>query len=983
MIKVTKRNGKKETVDYEKIHQILFFACENITGVSVSEIEMRSQIQFYDGISTKEIHSILIKACAELISTESPNYQYVAGRLINYGLRKEVYGDYNPIDFLSHIQKCVKLNVYDDEILSKYTQDELNELGKYIKHQRDDKYTYTAMEQWRGKYLIQNRATKQYYETPQMANMMIAATLFINYTTDRMKYVKDMYDALSNFDISLPTPLMGGLRSSTRQFSSCVVTNIGDDLDSIGAGTQAIIRYISRRAGLGVNMGRIRAVNSPIRNGEAVHTGLLPFIKLIQSAVKSCSQGGLRGGAATLFFPFWHYEFEDLIVLKNNKGVDDARARKVDYCFQFNGYLYQRLLKNENISFFSPHDVPGLYNAFCADQAEFIRLYEKYEATPSIRRRTLSAREAFSMFATERYETGRIYLQNIDHSNTHSPFDESVAPIEQSNLCLSGDTTVQVSYKKITGDKALYVTQYMKMKRLNELFHDENCSEFEVESYDLNTREIVFKPIYNSALMNESAKVLELKTQRGEKLICTPTHKIYIVGKGYIEAKDISIGEQLLYTPVNNNIVIDGEVCKKSQMSIRTTREDDHTSNNKNAVIDSIVDVQSIETEIPVYDITVSGTHCFFANNVLVHNCMEIDLPSKPFTDVNADDGMISLCTLAAINWGNFNKPEDMQKACELAVRALDAVLDYQEYPIGHAERATKLYRPLGVGIINFAYFLAKRGLKYDDESLSTVHEWTEAWSYYLLRASADLAKEQGRCEGFNDLKYAKGILPIDTYKSAIDEFVPNVLNMPWDELRADILENGIRNATVMALMPSETSSQISNSTNGIEPIRSLVTKKVSKDGVLAQVVPEITKLKNKYDLLWDQKTPEGYLKVCGVIQKFVDQGISANTSYNPQLYPDAKIPMVQLLKDIMFAYKVGLKSLYYNNTMDNAKEVDVEKMIAENTAPETTEKVNPVLKFLKKETTPEPTVSSAPRKSEYDFTARDDDNDCKDGCSI
>lgn len=488
-----------------------------------------------------------------------------------------------------------------------------------------------------------------------------------------------------------------------------------------------------------------------------------------------------------------------MIVLKNNKGVDDARARKVDYCFQFNGYLYQRLLKNESISFFSPHDVPGLYNAFCSDQEEFQRLYEKYEAIPSIRRRTLSAREAFSMFATERYETGRIYLQNIDHSNTHSPFDESVAPIEQSNLC------------------------------------------------------------------------------------------------------------------------------------------------------------------------------------------MEIDLPSKPFTDVNADDGMISLCTLAAINWGNFNKPEDMQKACELAVRALDAVLDYQEYPIGHAERATKLYRPLGVGIINLAYFLAKRGLKYDDEALSTIHEWTEAWSYYLLKASVDLAKEQGRCDGFEDLKYAKGILPIDTYKNSIDELVPNDLKMPWDELRNEIAEYGIRNATVMALMPSETSSQISNSTNGIEPIRSLVTKKVSKDGVLSQVVPEIGKLKNKYDLLWDQKTPEGYIKLCGVLQKFIDQGISANTSYNPQHFQDAKVPMVQLLKDIMLAYKYGLKSLYYNNTMDNAKEVDVDKMIEENTKKEM--ESNPVLKFLKKETSPAEvntdTTSTTVRKSEYDFTSRDDDNDCKDGCAI
>lgn len=742
MIHVTKRNGAKEALDLDKIHQILFFACDGLAGVSVSEIEMRAELQFHEGISTDTIHNILINSASELISEDAPNYQYVAGRLINYSLRKQVYGDFEPIKFTEHVQNMVDLGLYDNLIFEKYNLLELEELGKYIKHKRDDKFTYAAMKQWEGKYLRKHKVTKKIYETPQMAYMMISAIIFMDYTDTRLSYVKKFYDAISNFDISLPTPIMAGLRTNVRQFSSCVVLNVGDNIDSIGASNMAILRYISKKAGLGINYGRIRALGSSIRDGDAIHTGLIPFLAAAAKTVKSCSQGGVRGGAATVHFPLWHLEFEDLVVLKNNKGTENSRVRQLDYCFQINKFLYERLLNRQNITLFSPSDVPGLYEAFCADQQLFKHLYEKYESDPLIRKKIIPAIDIFTSLMNERTETGRIYIQNIDLTNEHSPFDENVAPIEQSNLC------------------------------------------------------------------------------------------------------------------------------------------------------------------------------------------QEIALPSVPFNDVNyGEDGLISLCTLSAINWGNFESPEQMEETCDLAIRSLDALLDYQEYPVIHADRSTKAYRPLGVGIINLAYFLAKRGLKYDDEALSTINEWTEAWSYYLIKSSVQLAKEKGACEKFENLKYAKGILPIDTYKRSIDELVGTELKMDWESLRSDILKYGIRNATTMALMPAETSAQISNSTNGIEPPRNLVSIKTSKDGVLRQVVPEIGKLKNKYTLLWEQSSNDGYIKICGVMQKYIDQSISANTSYNPIKYENNKLSMELLIGDILKAYKYGLKNLYYMNVNDGSGEIDIDSL--------------------------------------------------------
>ena len=737
-INVTKRDGTLQPFNLEKVHKVLEWAVEDISGVSMSEIELKANIQLYDKIPAYDIHELLIKSAAELISEHTPNYQFVAARLISYKLRKEVYGQYEPWPLKQLIIENVSRGVYDGDIMVKYSADEIDELDNYIKHDRDDSFTYAGMEQFRGKYLVQDRRNKIPYETPQMLYMLIAATLFAKYPKEtRMKYVKDYYDAISQFYISLPTPIMAGVRTPTRQFSSCVLIESGDSLDSINATSTSIVKYISKKAGIGIGAGSIRAAGAKVGDGSVVHTGLIPFLKYFQSAVKSCSQGGVRGGAATVYLPLWHYEFEDLVVLKNNKGTEETRVRHMDYAFQFNKLMYERLLTGGNITFFDPNDVPGLYDSFFADQEKFQELYEKYERAHSIRKKTLPAIEVFSAFLTERKDTGRIYVMNVDHANDHGAFDPKVAPIKMSNLC-----------------------------------------------------------------------------------------------------------------------------C-------------------------------------------------------------EIDLPTTPLQAYDDHTGEISLCTLSAINWGLINEPKEFEKYCNLSVRALDELLDYQDYPIIAAANGTIARRPLGIGIINLAYFLAKRGLKYDETAYETVDEYAEAWSYYLIKASAQLAEEKGACKGNNETKYARGKLPNDTYKRAIDNLIEFKERLPWTELRKQLTDTGIRNSTLMALMPAETSAQISNSTNGIEPPRALVSYKQSKDGVMAQVVPGYHHLKNKYDLLWDQKSPEGYLAICGILQKYIDQGISVNTSYNPEHYEDNKIPMSVMIKDLVTAYKYGIKQLYYFNTFDGSGEME------------------------------------------------------------
>ncbi|WP_432787195.1 Ribonucleoside-diphosphate reductase 1 subunit alpha [Oligella sp. MSHR50489EDL] len=734
---VTKRDGRQEPLDLDKIHRVLDWAAEGLDNVSVSQVELRSQIQFYDGIKTEHIHETIIKAAADLISEESPDYQYLAARLAIFHLRKKAYGDFEPPTLYAHVKKLVADKRYDAHLLADYSEEEFNEMNSFLVHERDLSFAYAAVNQLQGKYLVQNRVTGEIFESPQFLYVLVAACLFSKYPkATRLQYVKDFYDAISTFKISLPTPIMAGVRTPTRQFSSCVLIECDDSLDSINATSAAIVRYVSQRAGIGINAGRIRAVGSAIRGGEAQHTGCIPFYKHFQTAVKCCSQGGVRGGAATLFYPLWHLEVESLLVLKNNRGVEENRVRHMDYGVQINRLLYQRLIKGGNITLFSPSDVPGLYDAFFADQDEFERLYVQYEQDESIRKRSVKAAELFSLMMQERAGTGRIYIQNVDHCNTHSPFDPRVAPVRQSNLCL------------------------------------------------------------------------------------------------------------------------------------------------------------------------------------------EIALPTKPLDDINDEKGEIALCTLSAFNLGAIEFLDELEHLSDLIVRALDALLDYQDYPIKAAKIATMNRRTLGVGVINFAYYLAKNGARYSDGSGNGLtHRTFEAIQYYLLKASMNLSKEFGPCLAFNETTYSEGILPIDTYKKDIDAFCQEPLHLDWETLREDIKTHGLRNSTLTALMPSETSSQISNATNGIEPPRGLITIKASKDGVLRQVVPEYRRLKLQYETLWQMPSNDGYLRLVGIMQKFVDQAISANTNYDPARFAGGRVPMSELLKDLLNAYKYGLKTLYYHNTRDGAQD--------------------------------------------------------------
>lgn len=736
-ILVNKRDGRHEPLNLDKIHRVLDWAAIGLDHVSVSQVELKSHIQFYNGIRTKDIHETIIKAAADLISAETPDYQYMAARLAIFHLRKIAYGEFEPPHLYDHVSAMTADKRYDEHILQDYSREEFDSLNDAIDHGRDMNFSYAAVKQLEGKYLVQNRVTGEVYESPQMLYMLIGMCLFADYPkATRLDYIVRFYDAISLFKISLPTPIMAGVRTPSRQFSSCVLVECGDSLDSISTTTSAIVKYVSLRAGIGINAGRIRAVGSPIRGGEAQHTGCIPFFKLFQAAVKSCSQGGVRGGAATLFYPLWHLEVESLLVLKNNRGVEENRVRHMDYGVQINKLLYQRLIKSENITLFSPHEVPGLYDAFFADQDEFERLYTKYEQDESIRKRTIPAVELFSLMMQERASTGRIYIQNVDHCNTHSPFDPKVAPIRQSNLCL------------------------------------------------------------------------------------------------------------------------------------------------------------------------------------------EIALPTSPLEDIHDADKEIALCTLSAFNLGAIEDLSELEEMAELAVRALDSLLDYQDYPIAAAKNASMKRRTLGIGVINYAYYLAKNGVKYSDGSANCLtHRTFEAIQYYLLKASNKMAREFGACPGFNETTYAQGILPIDTYKKDLDAIVQEPLHLDWEALRHEIVEHGLRNSTLSSLMPSETSSQISNATNGIEPPRGLVSIKQSKDGILKQVVPDYENLKDQYELLWSMPDNDGYLQLVGIMQKFVDQAISANTNYDPQSFEGGRVPMRQLLKDLLTAYKYGLKTLYYQNTRDGAED--------------------------------------------------------------
>ncbi len=741
MISIVKRDGSIEPLSEEKYNRVVMWGVENIRNVSASAIAMGAAASIFDGMTTCQLHEALVKSAADLISPETPNYSKVAARLNLFKLRKDAFGQYEYPNFYNHIVSNVSRGVYDEDLLKFYTPEEIVELGVYIKPKRDEYFGYAATVQLASKYLVQNRVTGEIYEGPQQLYMLVGMCLFQNWEDGcagktRLEMVKGFYDVTSTFKLSLPTPIMAGVRTPTRQFSSCVLIEAEDSLKGISAASSAIIDYVSRRAGIGVGFGRLRALGSEIRNGEATHTGVIPFLKHFQTAVKSCSQGGVRGGAATAFYPIWHLEVESLLVLKNNRGIEENRVRHLDYGVMINRLMYRRLVRNENVTLFSPHDVPDLYDAFFVNQDKFEELYLKYEADESIRKKSIQAVDLFSTLMQERASTGRVYIANVDHMNNHGAFVPEIAPVHQSNLC------------------------------------------------------------------------------------------------------------------------------------------------------------------------------------------MEITLPTKPLAFTDDPNGEIALCTLSAFNLGAIRTLDSLKDVAFYAVAALDSLLDYQDYPMDAAEIPAKARRSLGIGVTNFACYLAKNGFNYSGAAGNQlVHETFEAIQYYLLDASCRLAEAKGACDWFSHTKYAQGQLPVDHYRKTLDANPETSfeLKMPWEELRGRICEHGLRNSTLTAQMPCETSSQITNSTNGIEPPRGPVSVKSSKDGIVKMVVPDFAQLKDQYEYLWDMPDNRGYLTKVAIIQKFFDQAISANTNYDPTRFPGDKVPMMKLLEDLLFAYQKGVKTLYYHNTRDGA----------------------------------------------------------------
>ena len=737
--KVKKRDGRIESLDLDKMHLMVQEACEGLAGVSASQVEMKSGIQFYDGITTEEIQEILIRSASDLIDLDHPNYQFVAARLLLFSLRKQLYGKIRELpDLEQHIMDCTTKEVYDKNIFLKYSKEEIAKANSFIDHTRDFLFTYAGLRQVADKYLVQDRSSSRVYETPQFMYIMIALTIFAEYPKDtRMSYVKRYYDAISKHKINIPTPIMAGVRTPLRQFASCVLVDVDDTLDSIFTSDMAIGRYVAQRAGIGINAGRIRGINSKIRGGEVQHTGVVPFLKKFESTVRCCTQNGIRGGSATVHFPIWHQEIEDIIVLKNNKGTEDNRVRKLDYSIQISKIFYERFIQDGEISLFSPHDVPGLYDAFGTDK--FDDLYVGYERDESVPKKTIGAQKLILDLLKERAETGRVYIMNIDHCNSHSSFKDKV---EMSNLC------------------------------------------------------------------------------------------------------------------------------------------------------------------------------------------QEITLPTYPLNHIDDEYGEIALCILSAINVGKVKTDEELENLCDLSVRGLEELIDYQEYPVRAAEIATRARRSLGIGFIGLAHYLAKLGYNYgDQEAWDAVHGLSESFQFYLLKASNQLAKEKGHCEYFGRTKYADGILPIDTYKKDVDEISSQELEHDWESLRASISEHGLRHSTLSAQMPSESSSVVSNATNGIEPPRDYLSVKKSKKGPLKQIVPQYDSLKKKYTLLWEMPNNRGYINVVAVMQKFFDQAISGNWSYNPEHYPDNEVPVSIMAQDFLTTYKYGWKTSYYQNTNDlKSDEVEDDK---------------------------------------------------------
>jgi len=902
-ITVVKRNGNIEPLMLEKIHEMVNCACEGLSNVSASQIEMNSGLQFYAGITTDEIQQILVKSASDLISLEHPNYQYVAARLLLFAIRKRLYGGRIDMPHLEeHINFCVSQEYYDADVYEKYSKEEIDTINSFIDHDRDFIFTYAGLKQAEDKYFVQDRDAKQVYETPQFMYIMIALTIFANYPKDvRLSYVKRYYDAVSKHKINLPTPVMSSVRTPDRQAASCCLIDVDDTLDSIIASDGAMMKYVSGGAGVGIDVSKIRGIKNKIRKGKVISSGLIPYLKKFQSSLESCHQGGVRKGSMTAYVSIWHQEIEDVIVLKNNKGNEENRVRNIDYAIKISKLFYERYLQDGEITLFSPHHVPNLEDLFGTEH--FDELYVRYENDSSIPKRKVKAQELFLNILKERSETGRIYIMNIDHCNSHSSFKDHIS---MSNLCVAGDTRIRIrcTFGFLDG-KELRCEKEIEIKDLGEylnpktvqfarttdepLYNVDEYTGLEVLSYDTDKGEKVWSKVTAFAQTSPNAKVMSLNNCR---VILTPEHKVFTENRGYVEAKDIQ-GEDWL-------VVLWDDGIKKVRNNDRT--------------------IDYLDEEIPVYDITVEGTHNFFANGILVHNCVEVTLPVHPIQSLEDELAEISLCILGGLNVGTIKSDKELEECCELIVRALEELIDWQDYLVRAAEISTKARRSLGIGVMGLAHYLAKLGQSYHEQAAwNSCHKLGESIQYFLLKASNQLAQERGHCEYFGRTKYSDGVLPIDTYKRDVDEICSVPLRHDWEQLRQNILQYGLRHSTLSAIMPGESSSLLLNAPNGIEMPREHLSVKRR----LKQIVPQYSTLKNNYSLLWDAPSNNGYINIVAVLQKFIDQSISANTAYNPELFPNKELPMSLIVGDVLYAYKMGVKTLYYHNTYDSKKDSD------------------------------------------------------------
>ncbi len=869
-LSVIKRDGRVEELTPEKYTQVCEWACHDIKGVSASDLAMKSYNSIYDGITTTALHEIVIKTAVGMIDDSTPNYDKVAARLVIYQIRKEVYGGYKPPHIYEIVKKNVELGVYTSELLEMYTEEDYDTLETIIKHERDSDFTYAATEQLRSKYLVQDRSKGTLYESPQVTYLLVAAVLFHNEPVDkRMGMIKEYYNAQSKHLFSIPSPIAAGVRTPVKQFSSCVLIPVGDSLNSICTAGEAIVKYVSQKAGIGLDIGEIRAVGSKVKDGSVKHTGLLPFIKKFKGDLKSCSQGGLRSGAATVYYPWWHYEFPELIVLKNNSGTEESRERHLDYGVQFNGLIFERFLSDSDVTLFSPHDVPVIKDTFYRG-GDFKKAYELAENDPLIRKRTISAKELITNFCLERAKTGRIYPMFMDNMLNQGSFvDLAEGEHLSSNLCVAPETLVttregHLPIKDLVGCNV-------------DVWNGEEWSNVEVVK------------------TGENQKLFKVTTDNGNTLDCTAYHKWYVYGKNDPE----TLIEKRTF-----------ELEQGDQLELLITEDDSWVAHE----IKSIVDNGRVDD---TYCFNEPKRHRGVFNGILTGQCLEIGLPIKPSSYINDPEGLVALCTLSSINWGKLKHKEDLEKPCRAVVRALDNLLSYQEYPVLAAKTFTDKYRALGVGIVGMAHFLAKRDLGYNINSAEVVDEYMEAMTYYLTDESVRIAQEKGACDSVDKTCYGKGIFPWERRNINIDSVVPLKLHYDWEELRERMLKYGIRNATLQAVAPTESSSTLLGETNGIEPPLMGIVEKVSKDGKLKQLVPEYHHLKNKYDYKWGQKGNKGYLVIMAVIQKWVDQAISSNTNYDPSTMKDNKVPLSLLIQDLFFAYNLGLKTLYYHNTND------------------------------------------------------------------